>query len=36
MELIIYQCDKSGADCSEYEKRVMAYFPRGEKHELCI
>ena len=36
MELTIYQCDKCGADCSEYEKRVMVYFPHGERHELCI
>ena len=36
MELTIYQCDKCGADCSEYEKRGMVYFPHGERHELCI
>ena len=36
MKLTIYQCDKCGADCSEYEKRVMVYFPNGERHELCI
>ena len=36
MELTIYQCDNCGADCSEYEKRVMVYFPHGERHELCI
>jgi len=36
MELTIYQCDNCGADCSEYEKRVMVYFPNGERHEICI
>lgn len=36
MELTIFQCDKCGADCSEYEKRVMVYFPHGERHEICI
>lgn len=36
MKLTIYQCDKCGADCSEYENRVMIYFPHGEGHELCI
>ena len=36
MKLTIYQCDKCGADCSEYENRVMIYFQYGEGHELCI
>ena len=36
MELTIYQCDNCGADCSEYEKRVIVFFPYGERHELCI
>ena len=36
MELTIFQCDKCGEDCSEYENRVMVYFPHGERHEICI
>ena len=36
MKLTIYQCDKCGADCSEYDNRVTVYFPYGEMRELCI
>ena len=36
MKLIICQCDKCGADCSEYEERVLVSFPYGERHDLCI
>lgn len=36
MNLSIYQCDKCGADCSEYEERVVVAFPFGEMHDLCI
>lgn len=36
MRLSIYQCDKCGADCSEYEERVVVLFPLGEQHDLCI
>ena len=36
MKLTIYQCDKCGADCSAYEKRVVVNFPYGEQHDLCI
>ena len=36
MELTIYQCDKCGADCSEYEERVVVCFPLGERYHLCI
>ena len=28
MELTIYQCYNYGADCSEYDNRVMVYFNR--------
>ena len=36
MKLTICQCDKCGADCSEYEERVEVSFPRGEQRDLCI
>ena len=36
MKLTICQCDKCGADCSEYEERVLVSFPYGERHDLCI
>lgn len=36
MKLEIYQCDKCGCDCSEYEKCVVVNFPFGEKYHLCM
>lgn len=36
MNLTIYQCDKCGADCSSYEKRVEVHFPFGERYDLCV
>lgn len=36
MNLAIYQCDKCGADCSEYKERVLVSFPYGEQYDLCI
>ena len=36
MKLTICQCDKCGADCSEYEEMVLVSFPYGERHDLCI
>lgn len=36
MELTIYQCDKCGADCSEYENRVVVNFPYGKRYDLCL
>ena len=36
MQLSIYRCDRCGADCSAYEKRVRVYFPYGERYDLCI
>ena len=36
MNLTIYQCDKCGADCSDYDKRVAVFLPYGERRDLCI
>ena len=36
MKLTICQCDKCGADCSEYKERVLVSFPFGEQRDLCI
>ena len=36
MKLSIYQCDKCGADCSNYEDRVWVRFPFGEAYDLCM
>ena len=36
MNLSIYQCDKCGADCSDYDTRVTVNFPRGYTKHLCM
>lgn len=36
MKLEIYQCDKCGCDCSEYERCVVVNYPFGENKHLCI
>ena len=36
MKLEIYQCDKCGCDCSEYERCVVVNYPFGETKHLCI
>lgn len=36
METAIHKCDKCGADCSEYNTRVVVYFPYCKGRDLCI